>query len=226
MNMSLFSVATESDSTQHAQVTFSSSSQQSTSSSIPVIQKSDPSNNNVNQLPDKHISVPDPFTPSPGLPTRKPRSRSNSQTALADGSSANAPRTGHNATVRSSNRRVLTHTGYSPSGEHNNINAISTEYNVPIDSSICLPCPLWERGGEEAGGGSGGISALTSGGKKKGGLEPPTIIQVDDTDLNPMKPCGACHEWLKKISEVNPRFSVITFTDVFCHGVYVEQIKD
>jgi cytidine deaminase len=42
--------------------------------------------------------------------------------------------------------------------------------------------------------------------------------------MNPLKPCGACHEWLKKIAEVNPSFSVITFTDSECQGVYVEQI--
>ena len=42
--------------------------------------------------------------------------------------------------------------------------------------------------------------------------------------MNPLKPCGACNEWLKKIAEVNPRFSVITFTDDSCAGVYVEEI--
>ena len=44
------------------------------------------------------------------------------------------------------------------------------------------------------------------------------------SDMNPLKPCGACNEWLKKIAEVNPRFSVITFTDDSCAGVYVEEI--
>ena len=28
-----------------------------------------------------------------------------------------------------------------------------------------------------------------------------TII-VDESDMNPLKPCGACNEWLKKIAEV------------------------
>ena len=51
-------------------------------------------------------------------------------------------------------------------------------------------------------------------------------IFVDDGDMNPLKPCGACHEWLKKIAEINPQFGVITFTDFNCTGVYIEQIKD
>lgn len=44
------------------------------------------------------------------------------------------------------------------------------------------------------------------------------------SDMNPLKPCGACNEWLKKIAEVNPCFSVITFTDELCEGVYVQEI--
>lgn len=51
-------------------------------------------------------------------------------------------------------------------------------------------------------------------------------IFVEDGDMNPLKPCGSCHEWLKKIAEINPQFSVITFTDFNCTGVYIEQIKD
>ncbi|KAJ1442645.1 A distinct subfamily of CDD/CDA-like deaminases-domain-containing protein [Ochromonadaceae sp. CCMP2298] len=49
---------------------------------------------------------------------------------------------------------------------------------------------------------------------------------VDRDDLNPLKPCGACHEWLKKIAEVNPQLRVVTFTDADCRGVHVEQIHD
>lgn len=41
---------------------------------------------------------------------------------------------------------------------------------------------------------------------------------------NPLKPCGACMEWLKKIAEVNPDFKVITFTDSRCGGVYIEDV--
>lgn len=47
-------------------------------------------------------------------------------------------------------------------------------------------------------------------------------VAVDLKDMNPLKPCGACSEWLKKIIEVNPSFSVITFTDSDCSGIYVE----
>lgn len=46
--------------------------------------------------------------------------------------------------------------------------------------------------------------------------------RVEQRDLNPLKPCGACAEWLKKIASINPDFSVITFTDASCRGYYVE----
>jgi len=45
-------------------------------------------------------------------------------------------------------------------------------------------------------------------------------------DINPLKPCGACNEWLKKIAESNPYFKVITFTDTDCNGVYVTPCQE
>ena len=45
-------------------------------------------------------------------------------------------------------------------------------------------------------------------------------------DLNPLAPCGACNEWLKKIAEKNPYFKILTFTDCQCHGVYITPCKD
>jgi cytidine deaminase len=50
-------------------------------------------------------------------------------------------------------------------------------------------------------------------------------IAVEEGDLNPLKPCGACNEWLKKIAEVNPNMKVVTFTDAECRGVYVESVE-
>lgn len=50
-------------------------------------------------------------------------------------------------------------------------------------------------------------------------------ISVDSEDLNPLKPCGACMEWLKKIAEKNPEFRVATFTDELCRGVYLQFIS-
>ena len=44
--------------------------------------------------------------------------------------------------------------------------------------------------------------------------------------LNPLDPCGACMEWLKKISEVNPSFKVLTFSSTDCETVYVTPIGD
>ena len=79
------------------------------------------------------------------------------------------------------------------------------------------------------------------------------VVEVRQSDMNPLKPCGACREWLKKIAEVskqqgsarptfiqalkcspilsrdpqvNPSFKVLTFTDQDGTGVYVEQVVD
>jgi len=54
------------------------------------------------------------------------------------------------------------------------------------------------------------------------GKEKKTIVRSHnhDIDLNPLRPCGACHEWLKKIAECNPYFQIMTFTDADCNGVY------
>ena len=49
-------------------------------------------------------------------------------------------------------------------------------------------------------------------------------IGVEHNDMNPLKPCGACSEWIKKIVEQNPNFSIVTFTDSNCSGIYIEQI--
>ena len=45
-------------------------------------------------------------------------------------------------------------------------------------------------------------------------------------DLNPLKPCGSCNEWLKKIAESNPHFKILTFTDTQCNGVYISPCED
>jgi len=47
-------------------------------------------------------------------------------------------------------------------------------------------------------------------------------IVTHHEDMNPLRPCGACHEWLKKIAESNPYFQIVTFTDLDCHGVYCQ----
>ena len=47
------------------------------------------------------------------------------------------------------------------------------------------------------------------------------LSQSASRDLNPLRPCGACCEWLKKIAECNPYFKILTFTDADCNGVYI-----
>jgi len=49
---------------------------------------------------------------------------------------------------------------------------------------------------------------------------------LDTVALNPLDPCGACMEWLKKIGEVNPDFRVLTFTNTDCDKVYITPIGD
>ena len=48
----------------------------------------------------------------------------------------------------------------------------------------------------------------------------------DDEGRNPINPCGACNEWLKKIAEFNPDFKVVTFTSTDCNTVFVKGVKD
>ena len=51
------------------------------------------------------------------------------------------------------------------------------------------------------------------------------VVVQSNRDLNPLDPCGACNEWLKKIAECNPYFQVVTFTDVNCNGVYCRFLR-
>jgi hypothetical protein len=51
-----------------------------------------------------------------------------------------------------------------------------------------------------------------------------TVVVHRVDDINPLAPCGACNEWLKKIAESNPYFKVLTFTDADCNGVYITPV--
>lgn len=53
-----------------------------------------------------------------------------------------------------------------------------------------------------------------------------TVVVHSCEDINPLRPCGACNEWLKKIAESNPYFKVLTFTDADCNGVYVASCQE
>eukprot|EP01135_Chromosphaera_perkinsii_P008125 Nk52_evm41s1129 gene=Nk52_evmTU41s1129 len=50
------------------------------------------------------------------------------------------------------------------------------------------------------------------------------ILEPLSEDLNPMAPCGACTEWLKKIAEVNPDFKVVTFQNISIQKVFVKLV--
>ena len=43
-------------------------------------------------------------------------------------------------------------------------------------------------------------------------------------NLNPIAPCGACNEWLKKIARCNPDFTIVTFKDETCQEVYCKEV--
>lgn len=80
--------------------------------------------------------------------------------------------------------------------------------------------------GEHAGSGKGTSGGGGGGGGGDGTTRSSVVARVPAEPLcpNPLKPCGACMEWLKKIAEVNPDFKVITFTDSRCSGVYIEDV--
>merc|ERR1712060_576335 len=48
--------------------------------------------------------------------------------------------------------------------------------------------------------------------------------QPSEKALNPLDPCGACMEWLRKIAEVNPDFKVVTFSDTNCQSAFITPI--
>lgn len=52
------------------------------------------------------------------------------------------------------------------------------------------------------------------------------VLVHSSADMNPLMPCGACNEWLKKISESNPSFRVLTFTDADCSGIYCSPCQE
>jgi cytidine deaminase len=60
----------------------------------------------------------------------------------------------------------------------------------------------------------------TMGGSHRGKKQKRTVVVHSSEDLNPLRPCGSCNEWLKKIAESNPYFQILTFTDANCNGVY------
>lgn len=80
--------------------------------------------------------------------------------------------------------------------------------------------------GRRAKGGSNGASGRPKGRSRTRQNRSNVVAHVPAETLcsNPLKPCGACMEWLKKIAEVNPDFKVITFTDYHCGGVYIEDV--
>jgi len=49
--------------------------------------------------------------------------------------------------------------------------------------------------------------------KEKSAQSHATHVQLEEGGMNPLKPCGSCSEWLKKVAEVNPSFAVLSFTD-------------
>lgn len=52
------------------------------------------------------------------------------------------------------------------------------------------------------------------------------VVVHSHEDINPLRPCGACNEWLKKLAESNPYFTILTFTDSDCNGVYCQPCEE
>uniref|UniRef100_A0A7S4AQE9 Uncharacterized protein n=1 Tax=Pseudo-nitzschia australis TaxID=44445 RepID=A0A7S4AQE9_9STRA len=53
-----------------------------------------------------------------------------------------------------------------------------------------------------------------------------SVVVHSGHDINPLRPCGACNEWLKKLAETNPYFTIVTFTDSACNGVYCSPCEE
>ena len=69
--------------------------------------------------------------------------------------------------------------------------------------------------------GGGGLAEAVA----EGLCRPTAKANADLAGLNPLRPCGACKEWLIKIAEVNPGFKVLMFSDVTCEEVFVRGVE-
>ena len=67
-------------------------------------------------------------------------------------------------------------------------------------------------------------AATERGASRANGTAESSAASDDLAGLNPLRPCGACKEWLNKIAEVNPGFRVVMFSDVTCDEVYVKEV--
>jgi len=54
---------------------------------------------------------------------------------------------------------------------------------------------------------------------------PSSSLSAASTHSNPLQPCGACCEWLRKITQVCPAFRVVTFLDLSCREVLVKMVS-
>ncbi|CAD7958719.1 unnamed protein product [Amoebophrya sp. A120] len=70
----------------------------------------------------------------------------------------------------------------------------------------------------------GGYNSAASPSLWGSGANQPCNHRKMSGDLNPINPCGACMEWLRKISEKEPSFRVITFDSYECEAIYVKRI--
>ena len=71
------------------------------------------------------------------------------------------------------------------------------------------------------GAGGGGLAEAVA----EGLCRPTAKSNADLAGLNPLRPCGACKEWLIKIAEVTPGFKVLMFSDVTCEEVFVRGVE-
>lgn len=55
-------------------------------------------------------------------------------------------------------------------------------------------------------------------------LSLPELKSDDIKAHNPLGPCGACMEWLRKVADVTPDVRILTFEDTNCDRVYVDHI--
>ena len=98
--------------------------------------------------------------------------------------------------------------------------------NTSVLYSLCVAGSDSDREQQIGGSGGGCSSKLSMDSyqlKKKKVVVHSSVVA---TDINPLKPCGMCNEWLKKIAEPNPNFKVLTFTEADCSGVYITLVLD
>lgn len=98
-----------------------------------------------------------------------------------------------------------------------------------ITNEFCSPCKASDENGTTTTSPLSSPPAISSTPLSSSGTSSDAAFnprKKTEEDMNPLKPCGSCNEWLKKIAEVNPNLKVITFADANATSFFIESVTE